>query len=419
MAKKISTATLATTGDVNKAFDGEKLRQMASQGERMDYLNGQVEAGRMRVQSTDGTTTRFEVLTGYDKGEIFVATATTVEANHGLDLKANGETALYLMSNEPAWHALGQVVPEGLRTGTEVLSAAGLLWTTEQAQSSFVGPDGIARLIPDSFVNYRSDTFAPLGTVGKIYHPFHNHVAYSILDELLGYGMIAKSAGSFRGGRKVFVSAEIPSDLVIKGANGVEDIVKQFITLVNTHDGNGSLVVARSPWFPRCQNTANLAIREADVTYKIRHTKGGINKIEEARKVFGFSQVYFEEFVKEETALANADFTSNDLDDLINGVWADEIKKAEDDNSARGKTIQAQRRDNIHGVWAMELERLGGTAFAAENAITGYLDHGLSLRPRGELKGGQRGPALGQAILEGSLDEKKNKAHAMLMNRVR
>jgi phage/plasmid-like protein (TIGR03299 family) len=406
--------------DKNAQFDGEKIAQLAAEAakiekaaERLAMFRERESRGEVRIDETGDGTFRVTMLTGWDRGETFtVRTNGTVDMNHGLDLKENGDAALYLMSDQPAWHGLGTVVPEGLRTGAEVLRAAGLDWTVEQTPTTFVGPDGKMREVPNSYVNFRSDTFEPLGTVGKLYFPFQNLTAYSILDELLGYGMIAKSAGSFRGGTKVFVSAEVPSDLVID-PSGVADVVKQYVVITNTHDGNGSLIASMSEWYPRCANTHRLAIKNATATYKIRHTRGGLNKIEEARVVLGLAADYHSKFVAEETTLAQTDFATNDLDKLITEVFGEP-----DPDSKRGVTLDAKRREKIHEFWEVELARLGATAFAAENAITGYLDHAGELRPRGELKG-NRLAALGQALLEDTTMDKKTTAHKALMLRVR
>lgn len=403
-----------TTTDVNAQFDAEKFAQMNAPADRLAALRAKVTAGGMSERDNGDGTLSFTVIGGWDNGETFRFDTKSLEiqANHGLDLKANGDVAFY--GTDPAWWSLGRPVSKKATTGVEVLTEAGLLWTVEQSAATFIGPDGKTREVPDTFVNYRSDTFEPLGSVGKIYHPFNNAVAYSILDELLQYQMEVKTAGSFRGGKKVFVTAEVPSDLTINGANGVQDKVRQFINIINTHDGSGSLIAAASPWYVRCANTARLAVKNATAVYKIRHTRGGLNKIEEARRALGLMEEYYTEFVAEETVLANTDFTSNDLDGLIDQVWGE----VDADAPKRAITLDTKRRESIHEVWAVELGRLGATAFAAENAITGYLDHFAELRPRGDLKG-NRLAALGQTLLEGTTDEKKSKAHEVLMNRVR
>lgn len=411
---------MATSTDVNTQFDGEKIEQLAAQAaqieraaDRLAMFRQREAQGTVRIAEQADGTYAVTMLTGWDANETFtVRTNGTILMNHGLDLKENGDAALYLMSDAPAWHGLGTVVPEGLRTGAEVLRAAGLDWTVEQTPATFTGPDGKVRTVPDTFINYRSDNFEPLGSVGKIYYPFDNLTAYSILDELLDHGMIAKSAGSFRSGRKVFVSAEVPSDLVID-PDGIADVVRQYVIITNTHDGNGSLIASISEWYPRCANTHRIALAEASATYKIRHTRGGLNKIEEARQVLGLTRQYHETFIREETELAQVPFTDNELDNLIKEVWGEP-----DPDSKRGVTLAANRREKVHEVWAVELGRLGATAFAAENAVTGYLDHMSELRPRGDLKG-NRLAALGQSLLEDTTVEKKSAAHAVLMSRVR
>lgn len=414
--------------DKNTAFDGEKIEQLAAQAarieaatERLAMFREREARGEVAITEVQDGTYAVRMLVGLDRGETFtVRTNGTVVMNHGLDLKENGDAALYLMSDAPAWHGLGTVVPAGLRTGAEVLRAAGLDWNVEQIENTQVMPNGQTYRVPNSFINYRSDTFEPLGTVGKIYFPFQNLTAYSILDELLGYGMVAKSAGSFRRGTKVFVSAQVPTELVID-PDGVADPVDLYAIITNTHDGNGSLIATISEWFPRCANTHRLALANPvkmngdalSGTYKIRHTKGGLNKIEEARAVLGLTRDYHEAFVTEETALARTDFAAKDLDALISEVFGEP-----DQDSKRGVTLAKNRTDKIHEIWEVELARLGATAFAAENAITGYLDHAGELRPRGDLKG-NRLAALGQSLLEDATMDRKTAAHKVLMNRVR
>jgi phage/plasmid-like protein (TIGR03299 family) len=404
---------MTNTTDVNAQFDAEKFAQLNAPADRLAALRAKVAAGEMTERDGGNGTLLFTVNTGWDAGETFRfdTTKMTVQANHGLDLKANGDVAFY--GTDPAWWSLGRPVSKKALTGTEVLDEAGLLWTVEQTPATFTGPDGKTREVPETFINYRSDTFEPLGSVGKIYYPFQNAQAYSILDELLQYQMEVKTAGSFRGGKKVFVTAELPEGMVIKGANGVEDKVRMFINIINTHDGSGSLIAAASPWFIRCQNTARLAVDRASAVYKIRHTRGGLNKIEEARRALGIMNEYYAEWGAEETVLANTPFTSNELDGLIDEVFGG----LDNDAPKRAITLDTKRREKIHEVWAVELGRLGATAFAAENAITGYLDHHAELRPRGDLKG-NRLAALGQTLLEGTTDEKKSTAHKVLMTRV-
>lgn len=401
------------TADVNAAFDAEKFEQMNAPADRLAKLRENVAAGKFSETDNGNGTLIFRVIQGWDAGETFRFNTAdlTVTANHGLDLKANGDVAFY--GTDPAWWSLGRPVSKKATTTTEVLSEAGLLWTVEQMPNTYTNPvTGEIETVPGEFLNYRSDTGKPLGTVGKIYHPFQNITAFSIIDELIGFdGVEIKTAGSFRDGKKIFVTAEVPTRM-IKGANGVEDTVRMFINIINTHDGNGSLVAAYSPWFIRCQNTARLAVDKAAATYKIRHTVNGLNKIVEAQETFRNAGLYFDTFVQEETELINAPATAADVDWLIAEVYG----AVED--SKRGATLAAKRREQMHEIWAIEVERLGANMFALENVLTGQEDHNGEVRPRGELKG-NRLAAIGQNLLEDTTAKRKSAGHKLLMNRVR
>jgi phage/plasmid-like protein (TIGR03299 family) len=377
--------------DVNTQFATERNAQAA----RFAKL---IEEGKAKDLG-DG---RVLMLTGWDRGEIFQ----NGKPVHGLDMKANGETALY--TRVPAWHALGTVVPEGLRTGAEVLRAAGLDFEIKQ-MPCVVNIGGTERRVPDTFVNYRSDTLAPLGTVGKIYEPFQNITAYSFLDELLNYGMVAESAGSFRGGSRVFISAKVTEDLVID-PSGVGDIIGQYLSIINSHDGSSSFVAVVSPWRPVCQNTERLALKNATTKWSIRHTKNGLNKVEEAKRSLKLTTQYFQEFKAESEALLSVPVRDNMIDGLITDIFG----APEEDAPKRAVTIDANRREDIRRVFSREVDRTGSNAYAFERAVTEYADHMAERRPRGELKNNPLA-ALGVALLEGSNDEVKATTHKRLM----
>jgi hypothetical protein len=75
------------------------------------------------------------------------------------------------------------------------------------------------------------------------------------------------------------------------------------------------------------------------------------------------------------------------------------------------------REGKLEELFAKESRQVGRTAYAAERAVTDYLDH---VAPRRELnKGDGLAAARATAILEGSSDDVKTKAHQKLMLLVR
>lgn len=412
----------------NAAFNAQKINQLTAPADRLAKLMSEVEAGNMRIKSETGDRITFEVTEGWDRNEYiyFDRKTLNVQALHGLDENENGDVSLYLNgTNGPAWHGLGTVIPGGLSDAASVLKAARLDWTVEKRAIMYghrvideiTGEErSILREVPDAYATVRTDTGAALGTVGKIYTPVQNLEAYDMLTELIGLGMVCESAGSMGGGSRVFVTAEIPEPLVID-PNGVADQIRQFLAIMNSHDGKSPLVAVVTPWRILCGNTHRFALNGASkkngTKFTIRHTKNAKNKMEEARRVLGLTVEYYSEFADEATELAHYEgFTHEDLDELLREVW--EVNE----DSKRSVTVAQSRTEKIHDLFDLEASRVGRTAFAAENAVTAYVDHFASLKPRGDLRG-NRLAALGQAVLTGTLDEPKAKAHTKLMMKVR
>lgn len=390
-----------TPVDVNERFATTRMAQLKSAKERENWLENEIAEGR--AESLPGG--RVRITQGWDRGEVFTRSGIPMT---GLDLKANGEAALYL-KDEPAWHALGQVVPGGLTTAASVLEAAGLNYRVGIRPTAFLTPDGDWIAVPDSFTTYREDTNQPLGVVGKIYRPVQNAESYEILDELLNHGMVAESAGSFRQGRKTFVSARIPEDLVVD-PDGVGDVIRQYLMISNSHDGSSPVRAVVTPWRPVCKNTERFALRDAVTSFTIRHTKNAMTKVKEAQKALKLTHEYYQEWKEEEEALIRTPFTDNAVDALIREIWGELDKDATD----RAKRIHETRRAQLHDIYRMEAGRVGENAYAAERSVTALADHFANLRPRNDLKGRPMA-ALGQAILEETQDDIKTTAHAKLL----
>lgn len=427
-----------TAIDVNAAFATEKINQLEEQRNaparenarreaRLSDLRKRVEKGEMSERSNaDGSLTFTVTMPGtWDDGESWTVSAAqrlnmnaVIAPNHGLDVSETGDVSLYLNgTNGPAWHALGNVIPGGLSETEPVLRAGGLWYTVEKLPDVYVNPiTGKPEVMPGAYKTFRMDTGKALGRVGEIYTPVQNADAYEMLTELIGLGMVCESAGSMDGGAKVFVTAEIPEPVVID-PNGIADPIRQFLAIMNSHDGKGQLTGVVTPWRVLCGNTHRFAVRDAVAKFKIRHTKNAMSKITAAREALAHTVDYFKSFADEETMLAQTDFGHDELDALIAEVW--ELKPGKDgEPSKRALTLATNRTEKVHEIFDAEASRIGRTAFAAENAITAYVDHFAELRPRGALKG-NRLAALGDAIMSETNDEPKAKAHAKLMRKVR
>ncbi|MFD1656963.1 DUF932 domain-containing protein [Streptomyces caeni] len=397
---------MSITTDVNTAFAAEKTRQIEAARSREQAFRARIDRGEIRMISPD----RYEVLTGWDRGETFTVSRNAqgeidgIIAAHGLDERADGTIALYASS--PAWHGLGQIIPGGTTDIDEVLTKGGLDFTVTTVPALYRW-GGELREHPDQFHTVREDTGAPLGVVGRRYQPIQNRTGFEFLQELVGrYDVVWESAGVIRGGRRVFISIRLPQTVTVD-ADGINDLIVPYVAVMNDHSGNGQFACVVTPWRPVCANTERFAVRDAVTRWAVRHTAGATDQIKEARRTLGLSVNYFDRFAAEETALARTDLAVADFHQVIADLWP-----LDDDATDTKKTNFAARLDALDDTFRTEAERVGRTAYAAERAITGYLDH---LAPRRPARSMTEEIARATAALEGADDDIKTKAHRRLL----
>jgi phage/plasmid-like protein (TIGR03299 family) len=304
------------------------------------------------------------------------------------------------------------VIPAGLSDVGAVLKAGGLDYRVCLVPGLYTW-DGKIREAVDSFYTVRDDTGDKLGAVGRYYTVIQNRDGFGFLQELVDkHDVIWETAGATRDGARVFISMRLP-DTVTIDAGGINDKIVPFVVAVNPHDGNGKFRVVVTPWRPVCGNTERFALRDAVASWGVRHTVGATAKIEEARKTLGLSVRYFEHFAAEETRLAQTALELDAFDQLLADLWP--AKEGEGEPSKRQATIDATRREALHTLFVAESEITGRTAYAAERAVTQYLDHVTRRNIGGRQVSMLAARATG--IIEGDHDALKSKAHQKLMLR--
>lgn len=368
---------MSTTTDVNQQFHDQRTALMQSTGAR---------------RRADGT---YAATVGYDRGEVI--------GRDGLDT-SRGTAALY--TSTPAWHGLGTVIPGGISDIDTVLRVGQIDYRVETRAVEYVY-GGEHRIDDDHFVTVRTDTGAALGVVGRRYQVFQQREIFTFLEDLAGQnGVLWESAGALRGGRRVFVTMQIP-DSVIIDRGGLADEIRLFIVAINSHDGSSQAEVVVTPWRVVCANTERFALADARSRWAIRHTSGGLENFEEARRTLGLTLKYAEAFEAEETALARIDLAIDEFHKVIADLWP-----IDDDATDRTKNSHARRTERLDAMFRAETGRAGWTAYAGERAITDYLDH---VAPRRPGKSMSEELARATALLEGIDDELKTKAHKRLL----
>jgi phage/plasmid-like protein (TIGR03299 family) len=396
------------SNDVNEAFAAEKAEQIAAR-QRGREFQARIDRGEIELMGAG----RYRVLTGWDAGETFAVTRNQlgeieqINADHGLDT-TTGDVALY--SAVPAWHGLGQIIPGGTSDIDEVLRLGGICFGVELREVRYTF-DGQLHTMPDKRVCVRDDSGEALGVVGSRYTPIQNRGAFEFLQNLVeDFGVTWESAGATRGGRNVFVSLRLPQHVTID-ADGINDEIVPFIAAINSHDGSSPFRVVATPWRPVCRNTERFAVRDAHSRWSVRHTASAMDRINEARRTLGLSVRYYEAWAAEETELAHTAITLGEFDKVLAELWP-----VDADASKRSTTIAERRTSALHSLFVSEADRVGRSAYAAERAITGYLDHLAPIRPPKTIN---EELARATRVMEGTDDDKKTTAHKRLMTLAR
>ena len=185
---------------------------------------------------------------------------------HNLAQTKNGQYMTAWAGDTP-WHGLGTQA-EGLMTATEALKLGNLDWTVEKRPLYNRTELGEVEVVENTFGVFRkqinedgSHSWIALnrGTaVGRVWKPFQNIEAMDFLDELVQTQEAKiEVVGALGKGEKVWVLAKLPDSILINGV----DKVDQYILIVNSHDGSGSLKIFLTPIRVVCNNTLTMALR--------------------------------------------------------------------------------------------------------------------------------------------------------------
>ncbi|MEU6260173.1 DUF932 domain-containing protein [Streptomyces griseorubiginosus] len=392
------------TIDVNTAFAQVKAEQIDAVRAEARAFQARIDRGEIRPLGGD----QYEVLTGWDAGETFTVRRNAegqieqILARHGLDTTTGG-AALY--TTTPAWHGLGAMIPGGISDIGEVLKLARIDWEVSRRRVLYEWDDGV-RAAADRYVTVRTDSGDALGTVGGRYEVFQNRRVFQFLQDLVQrYDAIWESAGALRGGRKTFVTMRIPRSVVID-RGGLDDEITLYLAAINSHDGTSQAESVVTPWRIACGNTERFATRDAVHRWGIRHTKGGLSSLEEARRTLGLTLNYAETFEAEENQLVRTDLLIDEFHELVDDLWS-----VDEDATDRTKASARNRHDQLDGMFREQAQKLGRTAYTAERTITDFLDHRMRVVPRNL----SEDLARAQRTLEGSHDDLKSKAHRGLL----
>ena len=295
---------------------------------------------------------------------------------HNLE-EQDGQVA-FALRGKPAWHNLANRIfnqDENVTTQTMLEEAKLNNWNVRLSDVADHIPN-TWRNTSDNFFVIRDNPFDGgtdvLSVVGKRYKTVQNEELFQFADNLLDNDSAKwESAGSLKKGKVVFGSLDIPKEIVLD-PQGINDKTKLYLIIWTSHDGSISVQAAITPVRVVCQNTLNLAMRNAKQSFKIRHTQTADGRIIEARKALGLTFAYADEFEKQANELFKQSITDKQFSDLIRTIYP----KPETENKvalAKWENKVVTIDDLYHN--SPTNATIKGTAWGAFNALTERLDY--------------------------------------------
>jgi phage/plasmid-like protein (TIGR03299 family) len=293
------------------------------------------------------------------------------------DLDINQGQASFVSAHTMGWHQLGNLLDHSF-TAEEAMEH-GLLggWNVRKAPVFTVDPGtglqipmpGQAAVIRDNPVSSGIDVLTRK-TVGEDYRIVQNEEHADFLNTLVDEsGAHFDTAGALDGGRRVFVTMEMPGHVSIGGV----DQVKNYIAAINSHDGSMAFTLMVTPVRIVCANTLNLAFQDNSHIYRVRHTSGMEKALRtQARKALDFTFNYLDGFQAQAEELINKTLTQGQFEDII----AKEFGPTEDSSPA-AVTRAEKKVEEMSDLFAeaQTQEGIRDTAWAGLNALTEWADH--------------------------------------------
>lgn len=284
---------------------------------------------------------------------------------HEIDM-TTGKAAVFV-TGQAAWHKLGTVVTD-CQKSADAIKLAGLDWQVTKEPVFQRNAANEYLPIPNSFANVRQDTQAVLGVVGSSYRPFQNSEAFDFMDDLIGEKLaMFETAGSLKGGKRVWVMARIPGEYRV----AKDDIVKPYVLITNGHDGCQAIRMIPTTVRVVCQNTLNLAMGRAgsDEGISIMHNESADARLVEARQKFGLISHRLSAFEEQAKAMAKKSLNQEQLAKFFSSL-------------VEGRSVKSQKTQIETWFEKLHNERNGmpgirASVWSAFNSVSEYADHDI------------------------------------------
>jgi phage/plasmid-like protein (TIGR03299 family) len=282
----------------------------------------------------------------------------------------NGKASMmYARDAGVPWHKEGTSVETAVNS-KQAIKLAGLDWKVETQPITLVG-SASRKPIESHVATMRMSDHKVLGIVGKDYKPIQNIDSFDFLDGLVAdRELLYDTAGALNGGRTTWVLARFPEDHRI-----LDDVYARYLLAATSHDSSRSFQVWATETRVVCANTLAIATN-ARAAVSIRHSGDVKQKLEAARALLRLTNQEHERMRQWLEKLSKEQVNEEQVQAVTENIFG----SLDEDSPTRRKNAVAA----FLQIYREETQRVGETAYALANAVTGYSNHALAIKANTE-----------------------------------
>lgn len=302
---------------------------------------------------------------------------------HNINYNSKKGTYSFVSHKEKAWHGLGTIVNNAM-TSAEAIELANLDYDIDTTVTAALFKDDDktrAKVMPNNYAIYRTDTRDIFGTVTDRYQITQNRDVFKFMDSIVGEGKaIYETAGALGKGETVFITAKLPYYIRVNG----HDTIENYLVVSNGHNGKTSLNIFLTPVRVVCENTLAVGLNNAKFNFSLRHTQGINDKLEDASQILEISKTITLDMQEKLKFLSTIKITDEKVDSYFKELVLSNAEMQQlltaDIKLNKAEFISTRKKNiinDLHKYYVIGVGQDGiqGTAYGAYNAINGYMSN--------------------------------------------
>lgn len=222
----------------------------------------------------------------------------------------------------------------------------------------------------------REDTNEEFFAPKESYEVFQNWEMIDMMYEIASKSNLDLALGGhFHGGRKVYLKLDSGS---IEGIGENRDTIKKYITVLNCHDGTGSLALGMTNITMSCSNTFHRMYKEMNT--RIRHSANMRDKIDILMKgidsVRREEQTLYDKFWR----MAEIEADDNDIKKIVRAITGVDLDLSHEEAKEKFSKRTIEKAAQLTGRIAEETAQKGQTLWGLFSGVTSYTNRDVTSR---------------------------------------